>query len=213
MEFFCRNRNFEAILLNGRVDKSKLKFDAEVSLNNGPPKVDASFGQESLSVKLVKSKDNESTIVGVQLLVGMEVKLTQRLCNEIHVPIKPSPVQIQSPQLVPQAALRAWTNEAAGVEVVVQQIMGIPSNDGKQHNILGGLMGCGVKCAYPCCTNPREDFKKMGERLFELMEASGYDSQDFPHTLHELREDGNCTTECAKEYLNWMDNNRMAATE
>ena len=91
--------------------------------------------------------------------------------------------------------------------------MGIPSNDGKQQNILGGLMGCGAKCACPCCTSPREDFKKMGERLFALMEASGYDSQDFPHTLHELREGGKSTTECAKEYLKWMDNNRMTATE
>ena len=62
-------------------------------------------------------------------------------------------------------------------------------------------MGCGAKCASPCYTSPREDFKKMGARLFELMEASGYDCEDFPHTVHELREGGKSTTECAKEYL------------
>ena len=53
----------------------------------------------------------------------------------------------------------------------------------------------------------------MGERLFKLMDASGYDHGNFPHTVHELREGGKSTIDCAKEYLKWMDDNRMTATE
>ncbi len=53
----------------------------------------------------------------------------------------------------------------------------------------------------------------MGNRLFKLMEASGYNCVAFSHTVHDTREIRKSTVECAKGYLKWMDHNKMTATE
>jgi len=87
-----------------------------------------------------------SACVGVQFIVGTEVKHNQ---------------QFRSPLYLDESSL-------SDIKVEMQQVIGIPANDMKQQLILGGIPSNSCICACAACTCERENFGRISERLWKL---------------------------------------------
>ncbi|KAL7536007.1 hypothetical protein ACHAXR_006865 [Thalassiosira sp. AJA248-18] len=156
MKGICAERSFDAILklslIGGNWDwvkESNIMFDDDTTSNGGPPELAVPVDEESISFKFVTSDDSETTVVGVQFIVREEVKLSLRFRYPLHLTKE---VRVDD------------------IKLSFQQVMGIPTHDGKQQNIAGGLMSNSAKYPCACCTCPKNHFNVMSERLWKRMQ-------------------------------------------
>ena len=67
------------------------------------------------------------------------------------------------------------------VTLQMQQVIGIPANDGKQQLILAGIPGCGCTGACPNCTSQRVKWNNPSERLWKIMVERKLETGACPH--------------------------------
>jgi len=185
----CVDRSIEAILelespmKISSVKDTDIEFDDKVSASGGPPEIDMPVDLQSMLVRLVTSKDNEKIVVGVELKIGGDVKLRQKLREPLKLPDNLD------------------TSVNGDIKLSLQQVIGIPANDGKQQNIIAGI--CSNSCLSPCacCTTLKANFKQMTKRLWDRMKDRGLVTGDYPYPDDiKLREGDMSTIKCAEVY-------------
>ena len=120
---------------------------------DGPPEVEIPLDEDTLQYRFVgdmNKEDDETLVVGIQFLVGGNVKHSQRFRRPLR--------------------LSGMNHDVTRISVMMLQVIGIPANDGKQQNILlGDISNSGI-CACPSCTCMRVNFGKWSRRLLKHSE-------------------------------------------
>jgi len=129
----CEDRQVEVVLdNNSMLNESDVVFDNSTSENGGPPKVCIQKDEETAFVQLVRSKDDSTAAVGVQIRVGTRVVHTQKFRRQIIVA----------------------DNKLSEVSAELTQVKGYSCCDGKQDSILSGDISPASICA---CTRSKAE--------------------------------------------------------
>ena len=132
-----QNRQIEANLSDESVEAgAAFQFNPPESSNGGPPEVSIPLDAVSVDFKFITKAGDRSIAVGLQFLVGG---------TPVHSLRFRKPITLST---------------GCDVKVLIQQVMGFGSNDGKQGNQVMGGIGCQSKYCCPGCGQPRASRRK-----------------------------------------------------
>ena len=150
--------------------------DSSSTPSRGPPEILIPLVAVKVGINIVVGKEDRSNVVGVQFVVGSEVVHTQRF----------------------RSPLKLNKDKVSDITLEIQQVIGIPANDGKQQNILAGISNNSTLCPCPACTREKSGFGKLSQRMWKLKKARGLVEGDCPHEDAQLRDGDMSLDACAK---------------
>ena len=172
-------REIEIEHIDKTISEDSVKFHEQPPEEDGlPPKVPIPVDENKISVQLVRSSSKPDLIVGYQIKTNNTMS-TFRLNH----------------------ALKASDEEVSAAQVVAQQVMGFPSNDGKQVLILTGQCSNASLCSCPVCMGAAK-YKGMYPRWWWELRAKKTGQVCYPVFEEPVLREGE--NSCSKTHENYM---------